>query len=241
MTQTFVLVHGGWHGGWYWHNVEEHLRAAGHRTFAPTLTGLGERSHLHAAVESPDTHVTDIVNVIRWNELQDVILVGHSYAGLIITGVAGQIPDRIRHLIYLDAFVPETSGQPTSTWSNPARAAQIAAARLPDGRIAPSGFDRWVREDTQRAWLQEMCTPQPGNCFGKGVTLTGREAEVTRRSYILADHHRPSHFEPFFDCYARDPAWTTATVPALHDAMIEAPEALSDLLMDLAGSPTPEP
>ena len=99
---VFVLVHGGWHGGWCWRAVDKRLRADGHKVFCPTMTGLGERSHLIEHVAGPDTHVTDIINVLRWNELSEVILVGHSYGGMIITGVATQIPEQIKHLVYLD-------------------------------------------------------------------------------------------------------------------------------------------
>ena len=104
---NFVLVH----GGWCWREVEDYLRSNGHAVYCPTMTGLGERCHLIDSVEGPDTHVTDIVNVIGWNELSDVVLVGHSYGGMIISGVATQIPERLETLIYLDAFVPTENDQ----------------------------------------------------------------------------------------------------------------------------------
>ena len=107
---TFVLVHGAWHGGWCWAPLERSLRGCGHDVTSPTLTGLGERSHLASPDIVPDTHVLDIVNHIKWKDLEDVILVGHSYGGVIITGVAGRLPERIRALVYLDAIVPEKSG-----------------------------------------------------------------------------------------------------------------------------------
>ena len=103
---TFVLVHGAWHGGWCWKRVRPLLESRGHLVFTPTLTGLGERSHLLARETGLETHIADVVNVIRWEELSEVVLCGHSYGGMVISGVADRVPDRIRSLVYLDAFVP---------------------------------------------------------------------------------------------------------------------------------------
>ena len=107
---NFVLVHGAWIGGWCWRPNAQALRKAGHEVFTPTLTGLGERSHLMNPSINLDTHIADIVNVIKHEELSDVVLVGHSYGGMVVTGVADALADKIRSLVYLDAFVPE-SGQ----------------------------------------------------------------------------------------------------------------------------------
>ena len=106
MSKTFVLVHGAWHGGWCWRRVADLLEAKGHKVFAPTLTGLGERSHLMRAGINVSTHVTDIVNVLKWERLTDVVLCGHSYGGFVISGVAEQAADRIGSIVFLDAFVP---------------------------------------------------------------------------------------------------------------------------------------
>lgn len=104
---TFVLVHGGWDGGWAWRDVARGLQAAGHAVFTPTSTGVGERVHLANPEIGLDTHIMDIVNVIRYEKLHDVILVGQSYGGMVITGVAERVPEQIRELVYLDAFVPQ--------------------------------------------------------------------------------------------------------------------------------------
>src|SRR5689334_12259470 len=104
---TFVLVHGAWHGGWCWNRVAKILRAKGHDVHAPTLTGVCERSHLANENVSLDTHVTDIVHEIKWNELRDVVLVGHSYGGMIVSGVCERAGDKVASLVMLDAFVPE--------------------------------------------------------------------------------------------------------------------------------------
>ncbi len=225
-----VLVHGGWHGGWCWRDVARELLKAGHHIHAPTMTGLGERSHLIEAVEGPDTHVTDIVNVIRWNELKDVVLVGHSYGGMIITGVASQIPQEISSLIYLDAFVPTRSGQAANTMSTPERTAQIEASIRPDGTIAPNGFERWSSDPKSIGWLRDLCTPHPANCFGKGVTLTGAQNSAARRMYIWCEKHDPSPFRQFHETYRDDPNWRSETLPCLHDAMIDMPVELAQLI-----------
>src|SRR5215216_473082 len=102
---TFVLVHGGWHGGWCWKRVAPLLRDAGHDVYTPTLTGLGERVHLASPQVNLTTHITDVVNVIEFEDLSEVVLVGHSYGGVVITGVASKVSDRIKDLVYLDAFV----------------------------------------------------------------------------------------------------------------------------------------
>src|SRR6202167_6610182 len=103
----FVLVQGAWIGGWYWRPITQTLRKSGHEAYAPTLTGLGERIHLMSPSINLDTHVADVVNLIEWEELSDIVLVGHSYGGMVVTGVADALPDRVRSLVYLDAFVPK--------------------------------------------------------------------------------------------------------------------------------------
>lgn len=229
--RDFVLVHGGWHGGWVWRDVAHLLREQGHRVFCPTLTGLGERCHLIDSVRGPDTHVDDICNVIRWNELHDIVLLGHSYGGLIITGVAKHMAERIGHLIYLDAFVPTRDGQAPNTMSISSRAQEIAAAVQVDGHVAPTGFERWSASPEKRDWLKRMATPQPGTCFGKGVSLVDDPTDGPfARSYILCTHHDPSPFQQFYQRYRDDPRWTCHTMDCLHDAMVDAPEELVRLI-----------
>ncbi|MGZ0244868.1 MAG: alpha/beta fold hydrolase, partial [Alphaproteobacteria bacterium] len=111
---SFVLVHGAWHGGWCWRDVRRVLEEHGHTVFTPTLTGLGERSHLLSPDIDLETHIADVINLLVWEELNDVILVGHSYGGMVITGVADQAKDRLRHIVYLDAFLP-ADGESSAT------------------------------------------------------------------------------------------------------------------------------
>jgi pimeloyl-ACP methyl ester carboxylesterase len=143
---TYVLVHGAWHGGWMWGAVAQELRAAGHDVFTPTLTGSGERVHLMSPEIGLDTHILDIVNVFHYENLSDVNLVGWSYGGMVVTGVAEQVPGKIHQLIYLDCFVPE-NGQSLADVLGPeitAMAGQLAAAYGDGWRVPyfPPGADR---------------------------------------------------------------------------------------------------
>lgn len=232
----FVLVHGAWHGGWCWAACERALQALGHRTHAVTLTGLGERSHLLRADIDADLHVQDVVNTIRWRELDDVILVGHSYGGVVITGVAGQVPERLAGLVYVDAMVPEESGVSLFARGNPERMA-VFQKQIDAGKagLEPDLFDAWTSDPDRKAWLRAMCTPQPAATFTQGVTLTGREAEVRRKLYILAERNRPSAFWAEYDKVKGRPGWTTRRMDTLHDVMVEAPDDLARVLAGFAG------
>ena len=121
--ETFVLVHGAWHGGWCWRRVSDLLEKKGHKVFAPTMTGLGERSHLIGGKIDLATHVTDIVNVIKWENLSDVVLVGHSYGGVVISGVAEQMREAIGSIVFLDAFLPASGDSLATKASQPVREA----------------------------------------------------------------------------------------------------------------------
>ena len=228
---TFVFVHGGWHGGWCWAETERHLRALGHETHAPTLTGLGERSHLAHAEIDADLHVQDILNVIRWRELDDVILVGHSYGGTVITGVAGQSPEKIAALVYLDAFVPEQSGVSLFATANPERMRRFDA-QIAEGRftVEPDLFHAWTDDEEKQEWLRKLCTPHPIECFRRGVTLSGREVEVRARHYIVAERNKPSAFWAEYERVRGKPGWQVNGIDALHDAMIERPHELAVML-----------
>ena len=126
---TFVLVHGAWHGSWCWKRVRRALQARGHEVFTPTLTGVGERSHLLAPQVDLDTHINDVVNCVKWEELSDVVLCGHSYGGCVIRGAADRIADRIGALVYLDAFVPETGRSLHDTLPQKTRDGQVDLAK----------------------------------------------------------------------------------------------------------------
>lgn len=229
---TFVLVHGGWHGGWCWDSLATRLRVQGHTVYAPSLTGLADRAHLIDAVTGPETHVDDITSLITFHDLRDITLVGHSYGGIVITGVASQLTDRIAHLVYLDAFVPTRSGQAANQMANPERAAEMAAlvAANQGNGISPNGFDRWASDPATQDWLRAKCTPHPKSCFGKGVTLYGDPFAVPRKTFVLAAQHNPSPFHQFYTRTKTAPDWQTHSLNCLHDIMIEQPETLAGIL-----------
>ncbi len=231
---NFVLVHGAWHGGWCWTRVAPLLRRAGHDVFTPTLTGLGERAHLASADVNLDTHIADILGVIDNEELDDVVLVGHSYGGMVITGVAERAAKRIDTLIYLDAFVPE-DGQSVFQLMGPERAGGIReqTSRTGDGwRVDPMPAEVFqVRDAGDIAWVDRRCVPQPIATFGQPIASAGAIGAVRRRMYIRADNDRVTAYAHCAE-HARNAAdWDYHDVPAGHDVMIDAPDALTEILL----------
>jgi len=158
---NFVLVHGAWIGGWYWRPIAQKLRKVGHEAYAPTLTGLGERIHLMSPSINLDTHVTDVVNVIKEEGLSDVVLVGHSYGGMVVTGVADALPDRITSLVYLDAFVPK-NGDALVNFVPPG---SLPPAFASEYTLAPLPASIFGASPDVAAAVDARTTPMPIACF----------------------------------------------------------------------------
>lgn len=219
--RTFVLVHGAWGGGWVWRRVADLLEKAGHKVFAPTLTGLGERSHLLNAQVNLTTHVTDIVSVIKWERLEDIVLVGHSYGGMVITGVAEQAEMAIASIVFLDAFVPE-NGQAL---------ADIARGRTnPAGPVPPLSAEAFRVNEKDRAWVDAMCTPHPSGTFTEKLVVMGARERIAKKSYVRASGY-PS--TPLDAAYAkcRAAGWRTYEMPCGHYVMVDLPEDLAEILL----------
>lgn len=234
---TFVLVHGAWHGGWCWRTVATALRAAGHEVFTPTLTGLGERAHLLSRDIGLETHIEDVVGVLRCEGLQDVVLCGHSYGGMVITGVADRESERIGALVYLDAFVPNDGEAAVDLMLPERRDGLLRTAReAGDGwRLPPTpAVDYGVTDPDDRAWVDGLCGPHPLACFEQQIRLSGAYRSVPRRTYILAANYNPSSFRAYATMAENDPAWTSLSLPCLHDAMVIMPEALTEMLLEHA-------
>lgn len=230
---VFVLVHGAWVGGWNWRAVVQRLRTQNHAVFAPSLTGLGDRAHLMAPTVDLSTHIADILGVIRSYELENVVLAGHSYGGMVISGVAAQAADKIKALVYLDAFLPE-NGQSALDLVSPERRVQFetAAAEHGDGwRIPPIPASVWGIEDPkQAAWLDRHSVDQPLAAMHEPVVLTGDEARVGKRVYVRASGYDPSPFKQFADRVQNDAAWKFRTVDSPHFLNVARPDEVAAIL-----------
>ncbi|MDP6706423.1 MAG: alpha/beta fold hydrolase [Alphaproteobacteria bacterium] len=232
---TFVLVHGAWHGGWCWRRVREMLEDRGERVLTPTLTGLGERAHLLAPEIDLDTHIRDVVNVLAWEDLSDVVLCGHSYGGMVIAGVADTVPERLASLVYLDAFVPR-DGEAVVDLLLPDRLDSMKADLGQNGdgwRLSPVPAANFgVEAPTDRDWVDRRCTPQPWATFTAPIRLSGAGARIAKRTFVLAAAYDPSPFQRYAKMAEREPGWVGRSLPTGHDAMVTMPEALTELLLE---------
>jgi pimeloyl-ACP methyl ester carboxylesterase len=223
--RSVVIVHGAWSGGWAWRRVREGLGRRGIAAFTPTLTGVGERVHLaHPAVDLT-LHVQDIAAVLEHEDLSDVVLVGHSYGGMVITGVADKVPERIGRLVYVDAFVP-THGT--------AKAMRADAAADGNGWRIPPSTPPADTSPADLAWITPRRAPQPMRTFSQKLELKQREPRHPR-SYIVCK--RIGAFDTFgrFAAEAKgDPDWQYHELDASHSPNITAPDALIALLEPLA-------
>jgi pimeloyl-ACP methyl ester carboxylesterase len=233
---SYILVHGAWHGSWCWKRVRAVLQSAGHNVFTPTLTGLGERSHLNSAAVDLSTHIADVVNLIKWEQLSDVVLCGHSYAGCVIRGVADQIPDRIRALVFLDAFVLE-SGESLMDIvpSEVAQALRDLAKATGEGwKINPiPAHMLGVRDPQDAAWVDAQCIPQAIATFEERIRLTGNFAHIQDITYMLPTERHPSLLVSHER--ARAKGWKIRTIAnSGHELMIDHPQELAKFLLEYA-------
>jgi pimeloyl-ACP methyl ester carboxylesterase len=234
-TKTFVLLHGAWHGAWCWKKLTPLLKAAGHEVYTPTQTGLGERSHLLNAQVNLQTFAQDLMNVLRWEDLNDVILVGHSFGGNAITAAADCMPDRIRHLVYLDALIPESGKSVFSLL--PAEVVQgrrDLAQKTSEGLTIPApGPDKLgVFDQADAAWLKAKCTPHPIATYEDALTFKNEPGNGLPVTYIaVTPHYGPTTASRDYAKSRKD--WTYVEIEAGHDAMVTSPEALSEVLLGL--------
>lgn len=233
--KTYLLVHGAWHGAWCWRRIDEPLRRAGHSVHAPTLTGLADRSHLLSRDVTLETHIDDVANLIRWHELRNVVLVGHSYGGMVISGVADRMADRVRSLVYVDAFVPE-NGQSSLDQMPPTRRAEHEARIREAGQgwfSPPLPAQRMgVTEPSDIAWVDALCTPMPARCMMDPIRLTGAWRGVARKIHILGSANPASAFLATHERLRDDPAWQTERIACGHEIMITNPDELAGILLD---------
>ncbi|MFD9209204.1 alpha/beta fold hydrolase [Streptomyces sioyaensis] len=233
---TFVLVHGAWHGGWVWQRVVPALRAAGHEVYTPTLTGLSGRAHLLNPQVGLSTHVQDIVALLETYDARDVVLVGHSYAGQVITGVADRVPERLAKRIHLDAFVGNDGDAAIDLL--PATVAghyRQSVAGPGYGWLIPvrSLEKLGVTEKADVDWLTPRLTPHPWLTYTEPLRLTGRGEHVPAAFIECVDWMR------VFTPQAKKAAargWPTHEVATGHEAMVTAPDELAAVLLDIAAA-----
>ncbi|MFT5181052.1 MAG: pimeloyl-ACP methyl ester carboxylesterase [Alphaproteobacteria bacterium] len=232
---TFVLVQGAWHGGWCWRRVTERLRAQGHTVFTPTLTGLGDRAHLPTPEVNLDTHIADVLGLIETEELSDIVLCGHSYGGMVVTGAADRIAGKISSLVFLDAFIPE-NGQSLFDIQGPEREkmSRTLAEEQGHGWLVPSFSAEWfcVADPADAAWVDRRSVPQPIGTYAQPVSVTGAWRTIPRLSYIYALGYTNSLFGPFAEQAKADSGWQYHEVPCGHDVMIDMPDELTALLIE---------
>jgi pimeloyl-ACP methyl ester carboxylesterase len=219
---TFMLVHGAWHGAWCWRRVAWLLARGGHDVFTPTLTGLGERSHLLAPEVGLDTHILDVVNEMKWQGLNDVVLVGHSYGGLVISGVAEKMEKSIASFVLLDAFFPESGQAMIDLALPPVHDALLAAQRQGELSVPPRSAAAFNVNASDRAWVDAQCTPQPIGCFLQKLTLTGARERIASKTYIRASTYPSQPFDLALE-KARARGWRSYEVACGHDVMLDAP------------------
>jgi len=238
---NFVLVHGAWHGGWCWCwcwiRVANQLIQQGHRVLTPTLTGLGDRAHLLSRDVNLDTHIQDVVGNVEVEELTEVTLCGHSYGGVVITGAADQIADRISSIVYLDAFIPE-DGQAQRDLIPVERQADadLLVKEQGDGwKVPPRSAESFmVQSPEDREWVDRRCLPHPYATMTQPINLTGDWKNIPRKTFIKARLYTTSPFGPFAEAAKNDPGWQYEEIEAGHDIMLDAPKELTDALLRAA-------
>ena len=232
---TFVLVPGAWGGSWGWQWLAPFLRDAGHRVHPITLSGLGERVDLaHPGIDL-DTHVTDVVTALEFADLRDVTLVGHSYAGMVIAGVADLVPERLAQVIYLDATVPENGQSFYDVWPED-READLAASEEVDtpGFLPPplGWIEEGVADEAVRTVMLERMTPHPLATFAQPIRLTNPDTAQVPHAYIHCTITDESE-RPFLARVRADPAWRYREISFDHLAPVTAPRETAEALFAL--------
>jgi len=226
-TATFVLVHGAWGGSYGWTPLAEEMRRRGHRVFTPSLTGLGERTHLAHAGVNLSLHIEDVCNVVKYERLSDFVLVGHSYGGMVVTGVADRLAGKIRSLVYVDAFLPENGKSLFDYTPNDNN------GRLNDSGANHGGFFMSSPPQSLVGLTEEekaLRSPQPlATCLEK-IKLTGAGDSIKNKMYVFAANYSPTPFRQFYDRVRSQPGWKTSEVNCGHGVHREKPQELIALL-----------
>jgi pimeloyl-ACP methyl ester carboxylesterase len=224
---TIVFVHGAWGGGWQFHKVQTLLDEAGYRVYRPTMTGLGERVHLASPEVGLSTHIEDIVNVLRFEDLREVVLVGHSYGGMVIAGVADRVPERIGKLVYFDAIVPENGESVASLFGD---AIDMMATAGGGGAEPWQLVPRWVAPGK----LPPVDVPQPVRTFTEPIVLDNPEVARLPAVFLLTvEHGKEADDFDVFASRARARGWEVVTMEGGHNPEWFQPEAFVDVLLQV--------
>jgi pimeloyl-ACP methyl ester carboxylesterase len=230
---TYLVAHGAWSAGWAWKKMRPLLRARGHELYTPTHTGLGERSHLASPDIDLETHIADILGVLQAEDLKNVILIGHSYGGMVATGVADRARERIAALVYVDAFAPR-DGDSVFSLTPDRRTAMIeAAAKNGDGwKMPPSPMPPDTPEADQ-AWAMPRRVPQSLKTFEQKLRLHHGELTLPRHFIYCTRRPPDDRFRQFYERAKRE-GWGHHEIDASHNPHITAPDVLSTLLDGIA-------
>jgi pimeloyl-ACP methyl ester carboxylesterase len=230
---TFLVAHGAWSAGWAWKKMHPLMAAAGHRLITPTYTGLGEREHLANPAIDLETHIQDMLGVIRFEQLSDFILIGHSYGGMVATGVADRVPERIKKLVYLDAFVPKDGQAHIDLLPAEARQRMRAGVAAGDGwRASPNPPPPDTAPDDVK-WIQALRMPHPFKCFETPLKLRNGDAKLPRTYIYCQRKTAEDTFRQFAERAQRE-RWGYHEIDASHSPHVTAPDALSLLLSAIA-------
>ncbi len=234
--RTYVLVHGSWHGGWCWSRVAPLLRRQGADVLTPTLTGQSERSHLLNPTVGLGTHIVDVAETLRFYEIEDAILVGHSYGGMVVRGVQDTAGDRIGTLVYLDAHVP-AYGDSMCSLAGPEVTKRLGERVKQEGHgwiLPPSSASVFGTEDPQdRAWIDRLSTPMAWKAYTDRLLLAHPERDARQNVYIRCAAHSRTYFDRAADHRRNREGWVVHDLDAAHNVMITHPQLLAETLLKL--------
>ena len=231
---TYVLVHGAWHGGWCWDLVAPRLVAAGHQVKTPTLTGLGERCHLASRAIDLETHISDLLNHIAYENLKEVVLVAHSYAGFVAYGLADRNAAAIGRLILLDAFIPRDGETMADHVGGRGDEYRTAAAKDPDWLAPPPPISVLGVGDEDASWAEPRMTPQPVQTYLQPATVGPGMEFIASKLYISCTSPALATLDESKRRIA-EAGWPVVELACGHDAMIAAPEELTGILLQAVG------
>jgi pimeloyl-ACP methyl ester carboxylesterase len=235
--KTFVLVHGAFCGGWIWRRVADQLEEKGHKVFVPTLTGLGERSHLLKKDVDLDTHIADVVNLLKWEDLNEVCLVLHSYAGFVGSGALEVVGNRVTSAVWVDAFMPADGQRQLDLTNEGFRKVVQAAQDKGEAGFGATGskIPAMFVAERDEPFARSKMTPQPVGTYLQPVKLSGAREKIAKKTFIrLPKFPQPALDKGYAQCKA-DKSWATFELADTgHNAMLDAPERLTDLLLQAA-------